>query len=168
MQLNGFLTVFVFFASLLIRVNAQPQLALMKKDRVITRFEEGEQIRFKKKSDDGYSIALIQGIHPGYIVVADDTVFTYEIEVVDLRKKKLTSFKVSSIGKGLMMAGAGLFLVDLFNTTVIINSDYQLKDSAWKGSAVLLGLGTFMQFVNNDFFRQHRHRKIATMNFRPS
>ncbi|MCB0488554.1 MAG: hypothetical protein R2820_10155 [Cyclobacteriaceae bacterium] len=147
---------------------AQPQLALLKKDRIITRFEEGEQIRFKRKGDDGYSLALIQGIHPGFIIVANDTVFTYDIEVVDVRKKKLTSFKVSSIGKGLMIAGAGLFLVDFFNTTVIINSDYELKNSAWRGSAVLLGLGTFMQFVNNDFFRQYRHRKIATLNFRPS
>ncbi|HNP94581.1 MAG TPA: hypothetical protein PKJ63_03100 [Cyclobacteriaceae bacterium] len=169
MQLKGFfLTIILLFVFSQTRVSAQPQLALLKKDRVITRFEEGESIRFKKKGDDGYSVALIQGIHPGFIIVADDTVYTYEIDVVDVRKKKLTTFKVSSIGKGLMVAGAGLFLVDLFNTTVIINSDYRIKDSAWRGSAVLFGLGTFMQFVNNDFFRQHRHRRIATVNFRPS
>lgn len=159
---------FVFLLLLSFPLHSQPKLTLFKKDRVITTFEEGEYIRFRIKGDQNYSRALIQGIHPGFIIVADDTVHTYDIEIVDVRKKKLTSFKLSSMGKGLMLAGAGLFLVDLFNTTVIIDSDYNVEDSAWRGSAVLLGLGTLMQFVNNDYFRPKRHNRIATLNFRPS
>jgi len=164
MDLRFPLLVLLAFCSL--GLCAQPQLALLKNDHIITRFEEGEYIRFQRKGDNAYIRAVIIGIHPGYFIVGEDTVYTYDVKKVDVRKKTLTNFKVASIGKGLMTAGAGLILIDLFNTTVIRDEPYKIDNRVTRASLVLIGVGALMQIVNNDYFVPDAKRKIATLNLR--
>ncbi len=145
-------------------LSAQPRLTLLKNNKVFARFEEGEPIRFKKKGTDYYIRSYIQGIHSGYIIVADDTVYTYEIEKIDVRKKTLTSYKIAPIGKGLMVAGVSLFVIDVFNVTVIQDKRYSVDERVSRAGLILIGTGAFMQLVNNNYFKAGRKRKIATLN----
>ncbi len=145
---------------------AQPQLVLLKKDRVITRFEEGEYIRFQRKDDGGFIRALIVGIHSGYFIVSTDTIYTYNIARIDLRKKVTTNIKGASIGKGLITAGVALALIDLFNTVVIRDEPFGIDNRVAGVSVGLIGVGGLMQLVNNNFFKIGRHKKVATLNLR--
>lgn len=156
--------ILLFTIQTLVELSAQPRLTLLKNDKIITRFEEGEPIRFKKSGTNFFIRSYIQGIHPGYIIVADDTVYTYEIEKVDVRKKTLTSYKIAPIGKGLMVAGASLFVIDVFNVTVIQDNSYSADESVVRAGLILIGAGAFMQLVNNNYFKAGRKRKIATLN----
>lgn len=143
---------------------AQPQLALIKKDRIITHFDEGEYIRFKKKGDNEFTRAIIIGIHPGFIKLGTDTIYHYEIDKVDLRGKIVTNFKVASLGKGLMIAGVSLILIDVFNTLVIRDRAYEADSGVVTTAIVLTGVGAFTQIVNNNYFKVGRRKKVASLN----
>lgn len=154
----------IFLWAGLIELSAQPQLALLKKDRIITRFNEGEYIRFQRRGESDFIRAIITGIHPGYFMLGVDTIYHYEVVKVDVRKKLLAGFKVAPIGKGLMIAGASLFLIDAFNTTVIQGESYSLDKSVARGGFILIGVGALMQVVNNNYFKTGRKKKLASLN----
>ncbi len=156
--------VFVLLLTFSNNLFAQPQLALLKNDHIITRFEEGEYIRFQRKGDESFISAIIVGIHPGYFLVGQDTIWTYDVAKVDVRKKTLTNFKLAPIGKGLMIAGASLFAIHIFNTIVIRNNDLSIDDAVIRGGSILIGTGGIMQIFNNNYFNPGRKRKIATLN----
>ncbi|HNP07082.1 MAG TPA: hypothetical protein PKN99_05625 [Cyclobacteriaceae bacterium] len=145
---------------------AQPQLALLKKDGIITRFEEGEYIRFQRKGSDDFIRAIITGIHPGYFMLGEDTIYHYEVTKVDIRSKTTTSFKVASIGKALILAGVSLIFIDVFNTVVIQDRSYKVEKGVGSASLALVGVGGLMQIVNNNYFRVGRKRKLASLNLR--
>lgn len=155
---------FTFFCFGLSELSAQPQLALLKNDRIVTRFTEGEYIRFQRKGESDYIRAMITGIHPGYFMLGVDTIYHYEVAKVDVSKKTLTGFKVAPIGKGLMIGGASLFLIDAFNTTVIQNQSYSLDTSVARVGFILIGTGALMQLVNNNYFKTGRKKKLASLN----
>lgn len=147
-------------------VYAQPQLALLKKDGIITRYEEGEYIRFQRKGSDGFIRAIITGIHPGYFMLGEDTIYHYEVTKVDIRSKTTTSFKVASIGKALILAGVSLIVIDAFNTVIIHDRSYEVEKGVGRASLTLVGVGGLMQIVNNNYFRVGRKRKLASLNLR--
>ena len=147
-------------------VKGQGQLTLLKENKIITRFEEGEYIRFKRKGDEGFIRAIIIGIHPGFFIVGKDTIFTYDVEKVDVSKKILGNYKISSLGKGLLQAGAFLLLIDLFNQTLILDKKYNIENPATTAAFGLIGTGAIMQVVNNDYFKAGRRKKLTTLNLK--
>lgn len=145
---------------------AQPQLALIKKNHVVSRFGEGEYIRFQKKGSDEFIRALITGIHPGFFMLGGDTIYHYEVAKIDVSRKTVTNFKVSSIGKALIVAGISLMAIDAFNTLVIRENDYKLDAGVGVASAALIGTGCMLQIVNNNYFVVGRKRKLASLHLR--
>ena len=145
-------------------LGAQPQIALLKHDKIITKYEEGEYIRFQRKGDDGFIRAIITGIHPGFFIVGADSIYSYEVAKVDIRKKSQRNYKVSVIGLKIIEAGVLLFAADLFNTTVIQDRTYRWNDSAANTSMIIIGAGALMQVVNNDIFKINHKRKLVTVN----
>lgn len=145
------------------QVEAQRQLALLKGDKIITKYGEGEYIRFQRKGEDGYIHAIITGIHPGYFMVGNDSVFTYEVDRIDIRKKSQRNYKASMIGSRFIQAGVLLLLADIFNTVVIRDQNYRWNDAS-NASLIIIGVGGLMQFINNDNFKLNHRRKLATLN----
>lgn len=153
----------LFFLGCLTSVLAQNKLVLLKKDRVVYRFEEGEYIRFKRKDEEGFRRGVITGIHPNFFRIETDTTYTYDIAKIDLRGKNYTGFKIAPIGRGIIFAGVGLFLIDIFNTTVILDDSYTVDNSVTPVALAFIGTGALMQLVNNNYFKVGRRKKVATM-----
>ncbi|MFZ1809178.1 MAG: hypothetical protein WAU36_18235 [Cyclobacteriaceae bacterium] len=147
-------------------LSAQPQLALLKKDGIITRFKEGEYIRFQRKGSDDFIRAVITGIHPGYFMLGEDTIYHYQVDRVDIKHKTITGFKVASIGKALILAGVSLVVIDMFNTLVIRDTSYEMEAGVAKASISLVGVGGLLQVFNNNYFKIGRKRKLASLNLR--
>lgn len=145
------------------QVEAQRQLALLKGDKIITKYGEGEYIRFQRKDEDGFIHAMITGIYPGFFIVGGDSIFTYEVARVDIRKKSQRNYKASLIGRRIIQAGVLLLVADVFNTIVIMDKEY-----GWNGasnaSLIIIGVGGLLQWVNNDYFKMNHKRKLATLN----
>lgn len=144
-------------------VSAQRQLALLKGDKIITKYGEGEYIRFQRKGEDGFIHAIITGIHPGYFMLGVDTIFTYDVDRIDIRKKSQRNYKISAIGSRIIQAGILLLVADVFNTIVIMDKKYLWNDAS-NASLMIIGIGGLMQFVNNDSFKLNHKRKLATLN----
>lgn len=142
---------------------AQPQLTLLKRNNIITRFEEGEAIRFKRRGDKIFTKAVIQGIHPGFITIAEDTINFYDIGEIDIRRKPLSTFKISVMGRTLIVAGASIFLIDFFNQKIVQDKEYEADSGITTGGLILIGTGGMMQVFNNDYFKNRGRRKLGVI-----
>ena len=139
---------------------AQRQLVLIKKNKVITRFSEGDQIRFKRKDRDFFSNGIITGISQAYIKLGDeDTTYLHQIKSIDMHGLPNSGFKTADIGGKLVVAGALLLLLDGLNTT----NGNQISTGIIVVSSVFVGAGTFMLIFNNNFFKIGRKKKVIIM-----
>lgn len=145
---------------------AQPQLTLLKKDRVITRFKEGEYIRFQRKGNHEFIRAMITGIYPGYFMLGEDTIYHHEVAKIDISHKTITSFKIASAGKALILAGVSLIVIDAFNTVIIQDRTYKVERGVGTASLTLVGVGALLQIFNNNYFKIGPRRKLASLNLR--
>lgn len=147
-------------------LSAQPQLALLKKDHVVNRFKEGEYIRFQRKGSNEFIRAVITGIHPGYFMLGEDTIYHYQVDRVDVKNKSIQGFKVASIGKALILAGVSLAAIDVFNTLVIRDTSYEMEKGVATASVGMVIAGGLLQIFNNNYFKIGRKRKLASLNLR--
>lgn len=152
----------LLFLGCLSSVSAQNKLVLLKKDRVVYRFEEENIFGSSAKMKMVFG-GVITGIHPNFFRIETDTTYTYDIAKIDLRGKNYTGFKIAPIGRGIIFAGVGLFLIDVFNTTVILDDSYAIDNSVTPVALAFIGTGALMQVVNNNFFKIGRRKKVATM-----
>lgn len=138
--------------------SAQPQLTLFHRNRVVTRFNEGDLIRFQRK-DRSVRQGYVYAFSPGMIVLlGDDTTYLSQIRWIDLRHVPNTNFKTASSGKKLIIAGAMLLLVDYFN-----NTPHSLDPDFTRAAAWMAGTGFLLQVVNNNKFRPGRHRRMGVL-----
>jgi len=138
--------------------SGQPQLTLFHRNRVVTRFNEGDLIRFQRK-DRSVREGFIYAFSPGMIILqGDDTTYISQIRWIDLRHVPNTNFKTASSGKKLIVAGVLLLLVDYFN-----NTPHSLDPEFSRTAAWMAGAGLFLQVVNNNKFRPGRHRHMGVL-----
>lgn len=137
---------------------AQPQLTLFHRNRVVTRFNEGDLIRFQRK-DRSIREGFVYAFSPGMIVLqGDDTTFISQIRWIDLRHVSNTNFKTAPAGKNLILAGALVLLLDYFN-----NSPHSIDPEFGRVAAGFAGVGLLLQVVNNNKFRPGRHRRLGVI-----
>jgi hypothetical protein len=135
---------------------AQPQLTLFHNNRIVTRFSEGDLIRFQRK-DRTIRQGFIYAFSPGMIVLqGDDTTWVSQIRWIDLRHVSNTNFKTAPAGKNLILAGGLILLLDYFN-----NHPHSIDPEFGRAAAGLAGVGLLLQVVNNNKFRPGRHRRMG-------
>ncbi|MBX2968164.1 MAG: hypothetical protein KF803_02235 [Cyclobacteriaceae bacterium] len=151
-----------FLASVFTGV-AQPRLVILKGDKVITWFQEGDYIRFKRKDREHFTVGFIAGLTKDYFRIGQDTTFIYRLEKIDLSDRDNSGFRTRAIGATFIVAGGVLFLGDLFNETVINDANYTANAGVIGVSAALVGSGLLMQLVNNDYFVLGRRKKVVVL-----
>ncbi|MCU0399205.1 MAG: hypothetical protein MUC73_14025 [Cyclobacteriaceae bacterium] len=159
---NVIITLFLFLAVLTLRAQ-QPRLAVIKGDKRITYFKEGDLIRFKRSDRDHFTKGFIGGLTQDYLRIQDDTTFISQIEKIDLSGGENTGFKTRIIGGTFILAGSLLFVGDLINETVVNDNEYKADAAVITVSAVLISTGVIMQFVNNDIFKIGRRKRIVVL-----
>lgn len=142
---------------------AQPRLVLMKRDKVIVSFYEGDHIRFKRNDRDHFTTGFIGGIHRDYFRIGEDTTAVYQLEKIDLKQRPNSAFKTEYIGGTLIVAGVVLFLGDLINETVVNDNSYSADGGVMVATGALIGTGVLMQFLNNNYFKPGRRKKIMVI-----
>jgi hypothetical protein len=160
---NVILIILFLLAGLFISGNAQPKLQLLKGDKRIVYFKEGDSIRFKRSDRDHFTVGLIGGLTKDYFRIKDDTTYIYQLEKIDLSGGENSGFKTREIGVYLMTAGLILFFGDMINETVVNDNSYTANTGVIVGSSLLVGTGLIMQFVNNDNFVIGRRKKVVVL-----
>ncbi|QOI97268.1 MAG: hypothetical protein HRU69_07100 [Flammeovirgaceae bacterium] len=155
----------IFFLLLPLWGSAQYRLILLKRDNTIFSFKEGDYIRFKRKDRNHFTRGFIAGIHQDYFRIGEDTTYTHQLQKIDLTDLPNSGFRTASIGKGLIAAGLMIFLGDLVNTTLVRDDPYTVHSGVLISSALLVGAGTAMQVVNNDYFVLGRKKKAVIVDW---
>ncbi len=143
-------------------VYAQRKLILIKRNFIVSRFSEGERIRLKLRGDDTFTSAIITGIHSDFIKFGEaDTVYLEQIVKIDLRYHSNNNFKIASSGKKLIVTGIVLLIADFLalNPSNTIHSGILIISSAFVSTGILL------QFINNNYFKVNRKRKVTIGKF---
>jgi hypothetical protein len=155
----------IVFVVLPFVASAQYRLVLLKGDNTIISFREGDYIRLKRKDRDHFTRGFIAGIHQDYFRIGEDTTYAHQLQKVDLTGLPNSGFRTASIGKGFIAAGLMIFLADLVNTTLVRDEEYTVHSGVMISSALLVGSGVAMQFVNNNYFVLGRRKKAVIVDW---
>ncbi|MCU0358263.1 MAG: hypothetical protein MUE95_11855 [Cyclobacteriaceae bacterium] len=150
---------------MIIELSAQnpPRLILLKGNNRIAEYKEGDFIRFKRKDRNHFNRGAIAGMTEDYIRIQDDTTFIAMIEKVDLTGGEKSGSKARFIGGTLMIAGALLFFGDMFNETVVNDNAYKADAAVTTVSAILVGTGLMLQFVDPEMYSVGRRKRMVVL-----
>jgi len=141
--------------------HGQRQLVLVKENKIVSRFSEGDQMRFKRKDRDFFQAGTITGIYREYFKMGEhDTTWLYQVKAIDLRGHSHSGFKTAESGAKLILAGVLLILIDALNSQNGFNG---VDTGMIVVSSTLVGTGILMQFVNNNVFKIGRKKKVIVM-----
>ena len=156
----------IFLLSLLLLVQlslAQPRMVLLKGDKTIFAFTEGDHIRFKRKDRTHFTTGYLNGLTRDYFRIGEDTTYIHQLELIDLQGRPNSGFRTQFIGANFIAAGTILFLGDLINQTVVSDQTYELSRGVILVSAALVGSGVLMQFLNNNNFKFGRRKRVVVI-----
>ena len=94
---------------------AQKQLVLLKKEEVLLRLYPGDEFIYSLKGDKRKRTTYVNNISDTAVVTHRDTVPFHRIERIYFPQKRF----YNTIGRALVIFGAGLFLIDQFNIVVV-------------------------------------------------
>lgn len=129
-------------------VTAQPQLVLIKNDEVQVRYREGDDISYKRKNGKKLSGFIVE-INDTTIITSNDTVATHQMEKLYFTKGNF----MNVAGTFLVVAGAGILILDQFNTVVVDGESPSMDSNVAKISITSLAIGLPMMFIKK---RSHR------------
>ena len=94
---------------------AQKQLVLLKRENVVLRLYPGDEIILKLKNSKRVLTSYVNNIADTAVVIHLDTIPFHKIDRIYFRQSKFYNV----IGGVLVIGGAGLFLIDQFNSIVV-------------------------------------------------
>lgn len=127
---------------------AQHQLVLIKNDEVQVRYREGDDISYKRKSGAKLSGFIVE-INDTTIITSNDTVATHQVEKLYFTKGNF----MNVAGTFLVVAGAGILILDQFNTVVVDGESPSMDSNVAKISITSLAIGLPMMLIKK---RSHR------------
>ncbi|MEO7990232.1 MAG: hypothetical protein ABI663_11865 [Chryseolinea sp.] len=135
---------FLFIFCLSLQVSAQKQLVLLKKQKVILRLNPGD--------DFIYSLKGVKGVHKSYVNNLYDTAVVAHQTIVPFHKIDRIYFKRHSfanvIGGLLVIGGAGIFVIDQFNSVVVHGEKPSLDDRVTTITITGLVVGLPMMLIH--------------------
>jgi hypothetical protein len=135
-----------------IKLTAQKQLVILKKEKVVHRFYGGDEIVFSLKENK-------KDVIKSYVNNVLDTAFEAHDVIIPYHKiariyiNKKTFWR--DTGPKLIVAGVGYFLIDQLNTAVIQDEEASLNKNVTITSSVLVGAGAAMMLI------QKKYQKIG-------
>jgi hypothetical protein len=140
---------------------AQKQLLLMKRERVVARFTEGEYFRCKLKNKEKKEGRILE-LTPAQIITSNDTLDFLAIESIKVkRQKNMTSGY--GIGKLLLIMGVGFFAIDQANT-LIVKGQSGVDEGVAYTSLALAASGAAFMFIRSPYKKVYG-RTLKTVDY---
>ena len=135
------LAVLISFSS-----KGQKQVVLLKGEKVLHRFLPGDYIYIKVKNDPIRYHTYINNILDDAFVLDDDTISFRSVERTYTDQKKF----LSGLGKTLIQAGVGLFVIDQFNSVVVQHEKATLNRGVTTVSLVCVAIGLPLMLIKKE------------------
>ena len=137
----------------------QRQVVVLKKERVLVRYQVGDAIAFARASDKKIQIQKILDLNDTLIMMNLDSVAYYRIQKLDIRGRRAGTF-AEKLGVHMMLAGAVLPLIDLANTTLVQKNDASVDKGVALAGGVLVAGGAMLYFIKKPYFKPGRKHRI--------
>ena len=119
-----FISILFFFSLITVESYSQNYLELRKATKLKSiNFFEGENIRFKQKTDEIFTYAKITGIGSNYLSFNNIQIPISNIDIIDIRSK--TSNKGRAYGSLISGGSLGYFVIDFINLSIVQKSNYK-------------------------------------------
>ncbi len=130
------------------------------------KYFEGEDIRFKIKSDEGFSQGKITGFGPDYLKVSGVIIPLDTIESIDIRNKNFSMFSFRSTPGKLGVAGFLYVGIDWFNRRVVSGGPGGIDGRVAVVAAGLSLSGILLKALQKKYFVPGRRKTITIINYR--
>ncbi len=118
-------------------VEAQRQLVLLNREKVIMRFNPGDQFVISLKGQKQKIDSYINNLFDTAVVLHRTVIPIHKIDKVYFQQSGL----INLIGKFLVVGGTAYFLIDQFNVVVVNGDEANLDDNVTVVSAAMVGAG---------------------------
>jgi hypothetical protein len=124
-------------------VHAQKQLVLLKREKVLLRLNPGDEFVISLKGEKRKMESYVNNLFDTAVLVHRTLVPISKIDKVYFKRTGL----VNLIGKFLIVAGVGYFLIDQFNVIVVNGDEASLNDDVTAASVAMVGAGLPMALI---------------------
>ena len=116
---------------------SQKQLVLLKREDVLLRLYPGDEFIYTLKGERTKRTTYVNNISDTAVVTHRDTVPFHRIDRIHFEQKRF----YNTVGKGLVIFGACLFLIDQFNVVLLNGNSPNLDARVSRISLVSLAAG---------------------------
>jgi hypothetical protein len=128
---------------------AQKQLVMLKREKVIMRFNPGDEFVISLKGDKKKMTSYINNIFDTAVMVHKTLIPLHKINKIYFKRSGL----VNLIGKFLVVAGVGYFVIDQFNVVVVDGDKPSLNDNVTNASVAMVAAGLPMMLIRKKYQR---------------
>src|SRR5687767_760650 len=107
--------IFLLFLFVVQLAEAQKQLVLLKRQKVMLRLYPGDEIVLKLKGSKRIRTSYVNNIFEDAVMIHNDTIPFHKIDRIYFHQTKF----YNKVGGALVAGGAALFLIDQFNVLVV-------------------------------------------------
>jgi hypothetical protein len=149
-----FLSVYFFIQH---HASGQKQLVLLSGEKVLHRFYPGDEIVFRLKKSKSVKTSYVNNLSDTSVVTHRDTIPFHRIERVYVRR----TTRANIIGGALVFGGAGLFLLDQLNFTVLQGNEPSLDRGISTSSLGGIGIGLPLLLIKKRYQKlDYRHKLL--------
>ena len=125
------------------QAGAQKQLVLLKKQQVLLRLYPGDEIVFKLKGDPSVKRSYVNNLFKGAVQTHRDSIPFHQIERIYFKRSAF----YNRVGQGLVILGAGLFVIDQVNVGLIQGDGFSFDSGVSKTTVASVGVGLPMMLI---------------------
>jgi len=140
---------------------AQRQVVVMRKGKVVSRYNAGDFIQYSTSTPRKFERDLIMNLTDTTIVLRNDTVAIHQIRLVEYHP---TGLSVEKAGKDCIVAGALLFLGDIINVTLVQDQPYETDRGVVVASVALVTTGVVLRILGHQYMKIRLNNRIWIVN----
>jgi hypothetical protein len=149
MQTIRCLILFLFFIAGLGQADAQKQLIVLKKEKVLLRLYPGDEFIFTMKGSSKIRKSYINNLFDTAVVVHRDVVPYHKIGRIYFKRGNL----LNVVGGLLVTGGVGYFVIDQVNVVVVHGEEANINSGVAISSAIMTGVGLPMMLAQKKYVR---------------
>jgi hypothetical protein len=154
-----FLTIAVWMYALNFS-HGQRQLLLIKGEKVLARFNPGDEFVISLKGDKKKINSYVNNLFDTAVLLHRTLVPIHKIDKVYFKQSGL----VNLVGKFLVVAGVAYFLIDQFNVIVVDGNEASLNDNVTNTSVALVAVGLPMALIKKKYRRIRGRIRLMVVN----
>jgi hypothetical protein len=137
----------------------QKQLVLLNREKVIMRFNPGDEFTISLKGEKKKWDSYINNLFDTAVVVHKTIVPLHKIDKIYFTHTGL----VNLIGKFLVVGGVGYFVIDQFNTVIVQGDKASIDEGVATVSASMVAVGLPMMLIKKKFQRIGGRYRLMTV-----